>query len=104
MDATPAAPVGMAEVLWTSRAFPFQQPGATSIRLPTFLETSESPASLSPATMSNSSSCSHAQWQGTARWKDGWNEAWKGRDESTMTEDDCPAHDAGPLAEKNCRL
>ena len=51
-----------------------------------FLETPEPPASLSLATMSNSNSSSHAQWQGTTRWKQGWNKAWKGWEDSTTTE------------------
>ena len=50
-----------------------------------FLETSESPASVSPAMMINSSSSSHAQWQGTTRWKQGWSNAWKGWDDSSAT-------------------
>ena len=41
-------------------------------------------ACLSPATMSNSGSSSHAQWQGTTRWKQGWNDAWKGWDDSAI--------------------
>ena len=50
-----------------------------------FLETSEAYICLSPAAMSNSSSSSHARWQGAARWKQGWNEAWMGRDDSSTT-------------------
>ena len=46
-----------------------------------FLETSESPW----RPMSNSISCSHAQWQGTTRWKQGWSSAWKGWDDSSAT-------------------
>ena len=37
------------------------------------------------ATMSSSSSSSHAQWQGATRWKQGWSEAWKRWDVSMDT-------------------
>ena len=48
-----------------------------------FLGTSEAHASLPPATMSRSSSSSHSWWQGAARWKQSWNVAWKGWDDSS---------------------
>ena len=50
-----------------------------------FLETSKAYICLSPAAMINSSSSSHARWQGAARWKQGWNDAWKGWDDSSTT-------------------
>ena len=46
------------------------------------LETSESHASLSLTALSKGSSSSHARWQGAARWKQGWNDAWKGWNDS----------------------
>ena len=50
-----------------------------------FLETSKAYICLSPAAMINSSSSSHARLQGAARWKQGWNDAWKGWDDSSAT-------------------
>ena len=44
----------------------------------------------SPATMSNSSSSSHARWQVAARWKQGWKKAWRGWDDSTTAEPAAP--------------
>ena len=52
--------------------FFLKQPRANTKCLPPFsLETSEPPASLCLATMSNSNSSSHARWQGTTKWKQG---------------------------------
>ena len=45
---------------------------------PFFLETSESPASLSLATVNNGSSSSHEKEEGTTRWKHGWSRSWEG--------------------------
>ena len=50
-----------------------------------FLEISKAYICLSPAAMINSSSSSHARLQGAARWKQGWNDAWKGWDDSSTT-------------------
>ena len=67
-------------------AFPTSQPRYTTICLPPFFSRpSEAHACLYPAIMSNSSSSSHAQWQGACRWKHDWNGAWNGWDVSTDT-------------------
>ena len=42
-------------------------------------------SAFSLAPMSNSSSSSHARWQGAVRWKQGWSSAWKGWDDSSAT-------------------
>ena len=56
------------------------------------LVTSESHASLSLslATTSKGSLSSHARWQGAARWKRGWNGAWKGWDDISATTSPIP--------------
>ena len=67
-------------------AFSLQQPrDNTKCLPPSSLDTSEPPASPSLATMSNSNSSSHARWQGTKRWKQGHNAAWKEWDDSTTS-------------------
>ena len=37
--------------------------------------------------MNKSSSLSHVQWQGSARWKQGWSGAWKGWDDSQISDE-----------------
>ena len=48
------------------------------------------PPPFAQATMTNRSSSSHARWQGAARWKQGWNEAWEGWSDSTTPEPAAP--------------
>ena len=62
---------------WPSPNFSLE-PGRSASHF--FLETSEAHASLSPATMNQSSSSSHARWLGQS-----WNVAWKGWDSSATT-------------------
>ena len=49
------------------------------------LRTKRLSLSLSSAAMSKGSSSSHARRQGAARWKQGWNDAWTGWDDSSAT-------------------
>ena len=59
---------------------------STTICLPPFFSRpSEAHACLFPAIMSKGSSSSHARWQRTARWKQGWKDALEEWDESSAT-------------------
>ena len=71
-----------ADVFRTHYGLPFQL-SQDDLPAAFILETSDSPASLPLATMSKGSCSSHARWQGAARWKQGWNDAWKGWDDSS---------------------
>ena len=73
---------GLSDLPWPSPPFSFE-PRRSACRF--FLGTSEAHASFSPATMNQSSSSSHDRWLGAARWKQSWNVAWKGWDDSSAT-------------------